>query len=423
MFSSSTVDTAIQSCGCKVSGAGRGSNLRTQWWTLEVRDAVKLKKESYRAWLAQGTPEAAETYRQAKRAAARVVAESKTQVWEEFGEAMEKRYQTASGKFWQTVQHLRKGKQLSANTVYSGGGELLASTGDIVRQWKEHFEDLLNPTDTPSIEEAEAEDSEDLQQALGHFAAECEVAGMRVSTSKSEAIVLDRKKVACTLQVGGEFFPQVEEFKYLGVLFMSEGRMDHEIDRRIGAAAAVMRSMYRSVVVKKELSQKAKLSIYQSIYVPTLTYGHELWVMNKRTRSQIQASKISFLRREVGHSLRDRVRSSVTREKLGVEPLLLHIERGQLRWLGHLFRMPPGRLPEEVFRACLTGKRPRGRPRTRWRDYVSWLAWECLWIPLKELEEVSREREVWASLIRLLPPRLAPYKRKMMMMMMIIFKK
>ncbi|KAK3510136.1 hypothetical protein QTP70_026851 [Hemibagrus guttatus] len=105
---------------------------------------------------------------------------------------------------------------------------------------------------------------------------------MRVSTSKSEAMVLNQKKVACILQVGGEFLPQVEEFKYLGVLFTSEGRMDREIDRWIGAVAAVMQSMYQSVVVKKELSQKAKLSIYQSIYVPTLTYGHELWVMTER---------------------------------------------------------------------------------------------------------------------------------------------
>ncbi len=38
------------------------------------------------------------------------------------------------------------------------------------------------------------------------------------------------------------------------------------------------------------------------------------------------------------------MRSSVTREELGVEPLILDIERSQLRWLGHL--MPPGRLPE-----------------------------------------------------------------------------
>ncbi|KAK3560402.1 hypothetical protein QTP86_008477 [Hemibagrus guttatus] len=169
--------------------------------------------------------------------------------------------------------------------------------------------------------------------------------------------------------------------------------MDLEIDRRIGAAAAVMRSMYRSVVVKKELSRKAKLSIYQSIYVPTLTYGHELWVMTERVRSRMRAAEMSFLRRVAGHSLRDRVRSSVTQEELGVEPLLLHFERGQLRWLGHLFRMPPGCLPGEVFRACPTGKRPRGRPRTPWRDYVSRLAWECLGVPPEELEEVSGERE------------------------------
>ncbi|KAK3507851.1 hypothetical protein QTP70_001422 [Hemibagrus guttatus] len=237
-----------------------------------------------------------------------------------------------------------------------------------------------------------APSSLDLQHALGRFAAECEAAG-RVSTPKSEAMVLDRKKVACTLQVGGELLPQVEEFKYLGVLFASEGRMDREIDRWIGAAAAVMRSMYRSVVVKKELSRKAKLSIYQSIYVSTLTYGHELWVITERVRSRIQAAEMSFLCRVAGRSLRDRVRSFVTREELGVEPLLLHIKRGQLRWLGHLFRMPPGRLPGEVFRACPTGKRPRGRPRTCWRDYVSRLAWEHLGVSPEELEEISGERE------------------------------
>ncbi|KAK3563826.1 hypothetical protein QTP86_002743 [Hemibagrus guttatus] len=160
MFSSSIVDAAIRSCGRKFSGAGRGGNPRTQWWTLEVRDAVKLKKESYRAWLARGTLEAAEAYRQAKRTTALVVSEAKTRVWEEFGEAMKKDYRTASGKFWQTVRRLRRGKQLSANTVYGGGGELLVSTGDIVGRWKEYFEDLLNPTDTPSVEEPEAEDSE-----------------------------------------------------------------------------------------------------------------------------------------------------------------------------------------------------------------------------------------------------------------------
>ncbi len=134
------------------------------------------------------------------------------------------------------------------------------------------------------------------------------------------------------------------------------------------------------------------------------SYGHELWVMTERTRSQIQAAKMSFLRRVAGCSLRDSMRSSVTREDLRVEPLLLDIERSQLRWLGHLFRMPLGRLPGEVFQARPTRRRPRERPRTRWRYYVSRLAWERLGIPPEEQENVSREREVWASLLRLLPP-------------------
>ena len=79
----------------------------------------------------------------------------------------------------------------------------------------------------------------------------------------------------------------MEEFKSLGVLYTSEGRMQLEIDGRIRAALAAMQTLKQSVVVKRELSQKAKLSIYKSIYVPTLTYGHELWVVTKIMRSQI----------------------------------------------------------------------------------------------------------------------------------------
>ena len=160
MFSTSIVNAAVRSCGRKVSGACRGSNPQTRWWTPEVRDAVKLKKESYLAWLARGTPEAADGYWQAKRVAARAVAAAKARVWEKFREAMEEDYWLASRKLWQTIQRPRKGRQSSTNTVYDGGGELLILTGDTVGRWKEYFEDLLNPMDMPSIEEAEAGDSE-----------------------------------------------------------------------------------------------------------------------------------------------------------------------------------------------------------------------------------------------------------------------
>jgi len=53
----------------------------------------------------------------------------------------------------------------------------------------------------------------------------------------------------------------------------------------------------------RELRRMAKLSIYWSIYVPTLTYGHKLWVVTERTRSWIQVADMSFLRRVAGREI------------------------------------------------------------------------------------------------------------------------
>ncbi|TWW81631.1 hypothetical protein D4764_01G0014460 [Takifugu flavidus] len=484
MFRASIVEVADRCCGRKVVGACRGGNARTRWWTPVVRDAVRLKKESYWALLACGTPEAAD-------------------------------------RFWTTIWHPRKGKQCTVNAVYSGDGVLLTSTRDVVDRWKEYFEDLLNPTNTPSNEEAGpgdlwigshiygAEVAEvvkkllggkapgvneirpeflkaldvvglswltrlcnigwasgavpldwqtgvvvplfkkrgrrvcsnymgitllslpgkvysgvlerrvrrivepriqeeqcgfrpgrgtvdqlytlsrvfegawafaqpvhmcfvafdrvprrvlwgvlreygvsgpliravrslynrcqslvriaggkifmdrisrcshgvegvqfgdlrigsllfaddvvllassacDLQRSLDRFAAACEAAGMKISTSKSEAMVLNRKKVECLLWVKEEILPQVEEFN--------------------NADSAPVRSGEERAEPKGEALD---------LPVDLRSYPH-LW---------------------------DRVRSSAIREELGVEPLLLRAEKSQMRWLGHLVRMPPGRLP------------------------------------------------------------------------------
>nr|XP_054603205.1 craniofacial development protein 2-like [Nothobranchius furzeri] len=58
LFHSAIVEVAVASCGHKVAGASRGGNPRTHWWTPEVRRAIRLKNEAYRAWLVCGSPEA-----------------------------------------------------------------------------------------------------------------------------------------------------------------------------------------------------------------------------------------------------------------------------------------------------------------------------------------------------------------------------
>ncbi|KAI3359234.1 hypothetical protein L3Q82_002752 [Scortum barcoo] len=350
--------------GGELDPAGRGGS-----WTDLAEEGVL--SDHVGLW---DSCDAVDRYRQAKQATAHLgtVLEAKTRVWEEFG------------------------------------GELLTSTEDIVvGRWKKYFEDLLNPTDLPSSEEAEAGDSEvdssitqaevtevAVRKLLGgkapgvdeirpEYLKSLDVVGLswltrlcniawRLGTVPLEwqtgvvvyARVLERRirpivdpriqeeqcgfrpgrgtldqlytlrrvleglwefaqpvhmcfvdlekaslrlvfdrvpkswysvgsaPVACPLRVGGEVLPQVEEFKVggsqvedLGVLFTSEGKMEREIDRRIGAASAVRvrrcgeskGDLDRRRLVKKELSRKAeKLSIYGwSIYELHGTLGND----------------------------------------------------------------------------------------------------------------------------------------------------
>ena len=97
----------------------------------------------------------------------------------------------------------------------------------------------------------------------------------------------------------------------------------------------------------------SRLSIFQAVFVPILTYGHESWVMTERMRSQVQASEMRFLRRIEGVTLFNKMRSSEIRKSLNIEPLLLRIERSQLRWFGHVSRMPQERLPKQALLAIM----------------------------------------------------------------------
>ena len=164
-----------------------------------------------------------------------------------------------------------------------------------------------------------------------------------------------------------------------------------------------MRALHYSVVMKRELSKKAKLSIFKAVFVPILTYGHESWVMTKRVRSQVQASEMRLLRKIEGVTLFNKVRSSEIQKSLNIVPLLLRIERSQLRWFGHVSNVPQERLLKHALLAKANGRRPVGQPRTRWTDYIEDLGWNRLGLHPSEMMKVMEDREVWRLNLELLP--------------------
>ena len=150
---------------------------------------------------------------------------------------------------------------------------------------------------------------------------------MKISTAKTEVMCLSKHPVQCSFQTNGITLKQTEKFKYLGVTFSSDSRQDNELDTRIEKASAVMRQLYRSVALKRELCTKAKLPVFRSVFVSILTYGHECWVMIERVRSRVQTAEMFFLQKFIGLTLLDKVKGTDIGQSLNIEPLLLRMER------------------------------------------------------------------------------------------------
>ena len=211
-------------------------------------------------------------------------------------------------------------------------------------------------------------------------------------------------KAVLSLQIDGVPLKQSEKFKYLGVSFTNDDRQKSEWDIRIGKASPVMCQLHRSVVLKQELCTRAKLSIFRSVYVFILTYGHECWIMNEKMRSRVQAAEMGLLRRISGLTLLDKVKSADIRESPHIESLLLRLESSQLRWCGRVTRMSQEKTAKKLLCLSQIGRRSRGCPRTRWRDYVEDLSWSRLGIPAEHLSFVEEGRGAWRLQLELQSP-------------------
>ena len=93
---------------------------------------------------------------------------------------------------------------------------------------------------------------------------------------------------------------------------------------------------------------------------------------------------IRFLRKIEGVTLLDTVRSFEIRKTRNIEPLLLRIKRSQLRYFVHVSRIPY--------------KRPVGRPRTRWTNYMEDLKMNRLGL---HPSDVMEDGEMWRLNLKL----------------------
>ena len=93
--------------------------------------------------------------------------------------------------------------------------------------------------------------------------------GMRISRDKTEVMVT-MEPIQCDIELYGETLRQVEQFKYLGSIFVREGGCKEDVKTRCLKAAQVFYQL-SSILGHKEISMITKTQIIKAVFTPNST--------------------------------------------------------------------------------------------------------------------------------------------------------
>ena len=120
-------------------------------------------------------------------------------------------------------------------------------------------------------------------------------------------MVISREATECDIKVEGQSVKSVND---------AGGRMNGELDRRIGSAMSAFGALKETVFGSKESSRKARMEVYNAMVVPMMTYGCESWALKEREKARLQATEMSVLRKVAGVTRLDCIRSEHIRCRL-----------------------------------------------------------------------------------------------------------
>lgn len=189
---------------------------------------------------------------------------------------------------------------------------------------------------------------------------------MKISENKTKTMAFQgREPVRSKIVINGKIIEQTAEFNYLGCKLANSGEVD--VDNKLKnfqRTTGLINRVLRRNLVKKE----TRLRIYNTMAIPQLAYGCEIWSPNQRDLRRVEAAEMRFLRSTAGVTLRDKKRSTEIRETLRVTPILEKITTYREKWKEKIGKMDNNRIPRLVLGYSPQGKRSRGRPLKRWAE-------------------------------------------------------
>ena len=100
---------------------------------------------------------------------------------------------------------------------------------------------------------------------------------------------------------------------------------------------------------RNEIKFDTKLKVYMAVVLPTLLYACETWTVYQRHAKRLNHFHLSCLRKLLKIKWQDKIPDTEVLKKAGIQSMHTVLKLAQLRWTGHVIRMPDERLPKKVF--------------------------------------------------------------------------
>ncbi|KAL9960526.1 hypothetical protein ACROYT_G033998 [Oculina patagonica] len=94
-----------------------------------------------------------------------------------------------------------------------------------------------------------------------------------------------------------------------------------------------------------------------------------------------------------------RVSNDEIRRRAGIEKISSQVRRRRWKWIGHVLRMAPNRIPNVALSWAPSGKRSRGQPRETWRRTVEKERAELGLTSWAAAAAVAKNRDRWRALM------------------------
>ena len=192
---------------------------------------------------------------------------------------------------------------------------------------------------------------EKMHKGVDQVSDSCDNYDLTISIKKTEVVYQPapgKPYKEPTITVKGQRLQVADKFTYLGSTLSRVVHINDEVNARTAKASAVFGRLCGSVWDRSGIRLDTKLKVYKAVVLPTLLYACKMWTVYQRHAKRLNHFHTNCLRKLLKIKWQDRIPDTEVLKRAGMQRVHA-LKLAQLRWTGHVTRMPEQCLSKKIL--------------------------------------------------------------------------